>query len=430
MPLHELGSSYRQLSWRLLEKLFPIYRTIMGDGFKRSLEIIQKIVPLRILKFKSGQKCGSWTIPQEWQVKEASITDGRGKRVVDFAVNPMHLWQYSRAFEGKVSREELRSHIAISEQAPEAIPLGVSFYSRNWGFSVTKKQWEALLDADYTVKIDTSFKNGQLTIGELFLPGQKKEEVLIDAVLSCSSLANNLSGVVAAVCLAKMLSSIKKRRYSYRFLFTPETIGPIAYYYNRKAEVKKIVGGYTLVNLADKNHFHYKKSRPGDTVCDQAMAHSLRFFGEKNSIGEYDVLTGTCGNEKAYNSLGIEIPVGSLRRSPLGSYPEYDTSADNLSFVDAAKLFSSLQVLWGAIQSLERNFLYEHRFEGEPFLTGYGLFPKIKSDIDRIPYDYLMGFTTGRTSLLEIAERASLPVTCFDEPVRLMMEKGLLKRRG
>jgi aminopeptidase-like protein len=189
---------------------------------------------------------------------------------------------------------------------------------------------------------------------------------------------------------------------------------------------KKVIGGYTLVNLAYKDVFHYKKSRPGNSVADQGMGHSLRFFKEPYVIQEYDVLTGTCGNEKAYNSLGIEIPLGAFRRSPFNSYAEYDTSNDNLSLIKTDKIYEALQVLWGAVQAIERARFYVHRFEGEPFLTGYGLFPKIEKESDRIAYDYLMGYTTGDLSLIEIAEKANMPVTSLDEPVRLMEEKGLI----
>lgn len=428
MSLHELHPSFRQQIWDILTTLFPIYRTIMGSGFQESLTAIQRVIPVRVLKFPSGQKCGSWTIPKEWTIHEAYIEDNAGKRIIDFSKNKFHVWQYSRPFSETISRTELLTHIAVSEKAPDAIPLNVTVYNENWGFSLTKRQRDSLNQKNYKVKIESSFSDGHLMIGELVIPGQTKEEILIDAVLSCSSLANNLSGVAAAVCLAQLVSSLKHRRYTYRFLFTPETIGPIAYHYNKKTLRKNIIGGVTLINLADENHFHYKRSRCGDSICDQAIEHSLRHSKEKWEFTDYDVLTGTCGNEKAYNSLGIEIPLGSFRRSPPGSYPQYDTSADNLEFINQDKLFSSLQILWGAIRAIEQNHHYKHCFEGEPFLTGYGLFPKIKSDEDRIPYDYLMGFSSGSFSLLEIAEKAKTPITAFEEPVRLMLEKKLIKK--
>lgn len=426
--LYNLDSSYKSKCWDLMEKLFPVYRTLMGEGYRKSLEIINNIIPINVLNFPSGTKCGSWTIPEEWIVNDAYISDMKGKIIIDFKQNSFHIWQYSIPFKSEVTKEELLQHILISEKSRSAIPLYVTYYNKKWGFSMSRNQRAKLIDDKYFVEINTEFKKGNLTIGELYLPGKNSEEIIIDAVLSCSSLANNLSGVVIAAYLGELISKIQDRNYSYRILFTPETIGPIALHYLQDGFGKNVIGGYTLVNLADKKYYHYKNSRKGNTVADLAMQHSLKHFEEKYLVEEYDVLTGTCGNEKAYNSLGIEIPIGAFSRSKLGSYPEYDTSKDDLNFIKPKKIFKSLQVCWGAVQSIERSIKYKHTFKGEPFLTGYGLFPKIESDRDRIPYDYLMGFSDGQMTLVDIAEKANIPVSDFDEPLNLMLEKGLLKK--
>ena len=192
---------------------------------------------------------------------------------------------------------------------------------------------------------------------------------------------------------------------------------------------KNVVGGYNLVNLAYGDHYNYKKSRLGNTIADLAMEHSLNFYGKDYSIDDYNVTTGSCGNEKAYNSLGIEIPIGSFHKSPMGSYSEYDTDHDNLDFINKDMVFDSLKIIWGAIQTLERSETYKHKFEGEPFLTGYGLFTNIEKDSDRLPFDYLMGFANGKLSLVDIAKKARISIDKFDNAVSLMLEKGLIKRK-
>jgi aminopeptidase-like protein/methionyl-tRNA formyltransferase/RimJ/RimL family protein N-acetyltransferase len=424
--LFKVDSTYEEKSWRLLERLFPIYRTILGEGFKQSLEIIKDHLPITTLEFASGSKCGSWTIPKEWIISDAYIADPEGNKIVDFHENSFCIWQYSQPFSGQVSKAELLEHCTIVSS--DAIPLSVTFYEERWGFNISKTIADKLVEGKYKVMVKTELKDGVMRLGELYIPGKRKKEILVDSVLSCSSLANNLSGPVLATMLGELLQKQTKLEYSYRILFTPETIGPIALHYLREDFAKDVVGGFNLINLADDNYFRYKQSRSGDTIVDKAMAHALLHSGKDFEVKKYDVMTGECGNEKAYNSLGIEIPVGTLQRSPLGSYPEYDTSQDNLLFVNKGKIFESLQLLWGAIQAIERSVKYEHTFEGEPFLTGYGLFPKIESDEDRIPYDYLMGFANGELTLVDIADKSGLPVTSFDEPVELMKEKGLIKK--
>ena len=424
--LHYVDSSYKAKSWTLLKKLFPIYRTILGQGFQDSLKIINEIIPMSILEYHSGSKCGSWTIPDEWIIKDAYIKDSNGKLILSHKENQFYVWQYSIPFTGTISKDELKRHINI-EKNDSQISHTVAYYSNNWGFNMPLNQYNNLIDDNYYVEVDTTFQKSVMRVGEIYIPGNKKDEIIIDSVLSAPSLANNLSGVVIAVFLADLINNLKNRNLSYRILFTPETIGPIAMHYMKIGFGENVIGGYNLVNLAYGNRFNYKKSRSGDTIADKAMEHSIKNFNNKYSISNYDVLSGTCGNEKAYNSLGIEIPIGSFHRKPLGSYPEYDTDQDNLDIVDEDKIFDSLKVCWGAIQTLERSKVLKHKFKGEPFLTGYGLYPKIKNDSDRIPYDYLMGFTDGNMTLLDIAEKASIPITHFDDAVKLMLEKDLIE---
>jgi aminopeptidase-like protein len=425
--MYEIEAFLKEDLWDLLTRLFPIYRSLTGPGFKQSLDLISEILPLQTMEFPTGSQCGSWTIPQEWDVREAYIETLDGKRIVDFSKNSFYILHYSRPFSGIISSDKLLEHIQVDSALPDAIPVRQTFYRDAWGFCLSQEERETLTDDFYRVAINTVFYDGALRIGEFYLPGIRHEEILLDAVLSVPATANNISGIAVAVMLMKLLAARENRHWSYRLFLTPETLGPIALHYLARDLVRNVIGGFTYTNLADRApRFHYKKSRSGDTVTDKAMAHSLKHFDIPFEIQDYHVLPGSCGDEKAFNSLGIEVPIGAICRSPMGSYPEYFTSKDNLSFIDPDELFVSFKLCWGAIQALERTRFFKHQFEGEPFLTRYGLLPKIIHKKDRMPYDYLMAFSTGQLSLLEIADKAGLPVTEFDEAVQLMIKCGLV----
>lgn len=411
---------------RLMSDLFPVYRTILGEGFDRSLDIISGVLPLERHTIPSGTSCGSWRVPESWHLKAARLEDSSGKTIVDHASEPFMVWQYSDATDTRIPLNSLLERTAVGpETVPNALPLVVTYYRRRWGLSLSKNQVDSLSDSEYRVCIDAEFKPGHLTIGAVEIPGKTKDVVLIDAVLSCASLANNLSGVVVAVLLGKLIKTIDRPKFTYRILFTPETLGPIATHFHFPSLHRNVVGGLTLGNLGYGDSFTYRRSRPGDTPVDVAVEHVMACTGRMSSIGEYDVRTGTCGNEKAYNSLGIEIPVGALRRKPLGSYWEYDTSADNLDFVSSDLIKDALSALWEIVYCLESDAMYVRNFEGEPFLTGYGIFPS--SEDERIYFDYLMGFSDGRHSLLQIANRAKVPIWGFESAARLMVQQGLLR---
>lgn len=411
--------------WNLFQSIFPIYRTLMGKGFNDTLNQISNTIPLtNIYEIESGETSGSWKIPDEWIIHSAWIADLEGNKIIDFKENQFHIWQYSISTDEIISHDDLIKRISIG--ADDCIPLVVTYYSKRWGFSLSANQFRKLNKAQYRVHVNSEFKKGKLQIGEIFLKGKSTKEILIDSVLSCNSLANNLSGVLGSVFLAKLIAQTPNHYYSYRIVFTPETIGPISLFHHFPELFENVQGGFNLINLADKNALNYKLSRK-PTLIDETIEFTLKHFDKDAIISKYDVLTGTCGNEKAYNSLGIEAPLGALRRSILCSYPEYDTSKDDFDFIDKSKFFESLDFLTQLFHNIELNLLYKHNFTGEPFLTGYGLFPKIEKDSDRIPYDYLMGFSTGEHSLLNIVNLSKQPLQNFVEPLKLMLEKGLLK---
>jgi aminopeptidase-like protein len=411
--------------WHLLERLFPVYRTLMGVGFERSLEIIsEEIGSIQTHHIPTGTQVGSWTVPEEWSVESAWIEDEGGNRLIDFEDDPFCLWQYSTSTDEWISHDDLMNRLAIG--LGKGIPLVVTYYKKRWGFSVSEDHLARFNSEKYRVVVNTTFESGNLTLGEWVLPGKSDEEVWIDAVLSCNSLGNNLSGVIGAAYLADQIRNLEDRHYTYRIWFTPETLGPIALFHHLKPDTNRVAGGFNLINLADNNPIQFKESR-NSTLIDQAISYCLLQENPLADVNEYDVLTGTCGNEKAYNSLGIEIPLGAIRRSQLCSYPEYDTSADDLDFISKKQLFNSLKFLDQVIQTIEWNKVYQHQFVGEPFLTGYGLFLKIEKDEDRVPYDYLMGFTDGSHSLIDLAEKSGLPLRKFMEACALMEEKDLIK---
>jgi aminopeptidase-like protein len=426
--LHACDPAILARAWPLLGELYALggTRSLLGEAYRRSLEAIDRLLPLEWLRIPSGSVCGSWTIPPAWSLNRAYVVDPLGRRHLDTAIEPLHLWQYSEPFQGRLSREELLRHLHCSETAPDAVPLAVTFYKRRWGFCASRSEIEALPPGDYEVLVDTAFHDDELLIGECVLPGKQSDEILVDAVLSCPALANNCSGPVLATCLGALVAALPERRWTWRFTFTPETIGPIAAWHHFPGRFAAVRGGWTLSNLADPAGFTYRRSRPGDSLADRAILHSLRHAESDFDDQAYDVRTGTCGNEKAWNSLGIEVPVGALRRSPFGSYAAYDTNADDLTFVGREALEASLRLLWGAVQTLERCDRPRHCFVGEPFLTGYGLLPRIEREADRLAYDYLMGFADGRHDRLAIAERAGLAICDLDEAVAAMAAAGLL----
>lgn len=399
----------------------------MGEGFDRSLDIIATELPIAWHTIPSGTACGSWRVPDAWYLRNAWLDDAQGTRIVDFSTDPFMVWQYSEGTDSRVSLETLREHLAVGpEEAPDALPLVVTYYRRRWGISLSHRQANSLSDGEYRVHIDAGFTPGHLSIGSVDIPGRSHEVVLIDAVLSCSALANNLSGVVVATLLGRLLGTLGAPKFTYRVLFTPETLGPIATHFHFPRLHENVLGGLTLGNLGYGDDFTYRRSRPGDTPVDRAVEHVMAYTGRRSKIEEYDVRTGTCGNEKAYNSLGIEIPIGALRRTPLGSYPEYDTSADDLDFVSMDLIEDALSALWAIIYCLENDAVYVRTFEGEPFLTGHAIFPA--SDDERFYFDYLMGFADGRHSLLQIANRARVPIWEFEHALGSMCRHGLLRR--
>lgn len=411
------------------DELFPICRSITGDGLRQTLAMIKNRIPLKTFEVPTGTQVFDWIVPKEWNVLDAYIKDSTGKRVVDFQKCNLHLMNYSSPIRATIPLSELKPHLFTLPESPDWIPYRTSYYREDWGFCLFHNQMLALQDGDYEVCVDSSLRDGHLSYGECFLPGHSSEEVLISCHVCHPSLANdNLSGLVVATALAQ-LSSGKHLHYSYRFLFVPGTIGAITWLAQNQASTGRIRHGLVLTCLGDNGRFHYKKSRRGDSEIDRAAAHVLSHLTEASEILEFSPYGY---DERQYCSPGFNLPVGCLMRSVWGSFPEYHTSADNLDFIKPQELAESLRVCAAMIDVLENNDLYRNlNPHCEPQLGRRGLYrltggDRIDTEIDaRL---WVLNLSDGDHSLLDIAERSRLPFAQIHDAAELLCKAGLLSR--
>lgn len=412
---------------RFATELYPICRSITGDGVRRTLRMIAKRIPLDLSEVPSGTEVFDWTVPKEWNVVDACIKDVTGRRVVDFQKNSLHLLNYSTPVHATVPLCELKEHLYTLPEHEDWIPYRTSYYAPKWGFCLTHRQMLALMEGDYEIYIDTKLENGSLTYGECYLPGQLTDEVLISAHVCHPSLANdNLSGIAIATRLAELLEGMD-RRYSYRFLFIPGTIGAITWLARNRERAGRIRHGLVLTCIGDQGGFHYKKSRRGDAEVDRAAAHVLQHCGEPAQVLDFSPYGY---DERQYCSPGFNLPVGCLMRSVWGSFPEYHTSADNLEFIKPASLARSLQVCASILDVLENNRRYVNCNPFcEPQLGKRNLYPttggeSIGQEIDaRL---WVLNLSDGEHSLLDIAERSGISFARINEAAKLLCGKGLL----
>ncbi len=421
--------------WRIIKELFPLHRTLVGPGYTQSLKMIQRYLPVKIHEFPSGQKAFDWIIPKAFKVNAAYIKAPDGSKPIDFEKCCYHIWNYSVPFRGKMTREELLKHISTDSNLPDAVPLRDSYYKPRWGLSASQNQVNSLPDGTYEVVIDTELYDDYLRIGEYYLPGKVDKEILYATYLCHPMGANdNLSGVVLAAELFKILEQTKDRYYSYRLIIIPETIGSITYIANFPENIKKTVGGFGVSFVGDGAPFTYKRSHSGNTFVDRAVEHALEFSGKPYRINEYRQYGG---DERQFNAPGVRIPFGHLARSPSLGYPQYHTSQDDLTLVTPDNLLESLEMYCRVVNILERNHVYKPHFITEPFLSGHGIYPfdlgvgtgdkSAYGSVADAFYD-LMGDADGKTDLLGIAERRKKPIFLFDRPVADFLRTGLLSQ--
>lgn len=429
------GDASAKQMWSLMEALYPIPRALCGPGYLASLECISERLPLDIKGYPSGEKVFDWVIPREFKVNEGWVKDPDGRKVIDFEDCHYHVWNYSQSFHGSMDLEELRKNVATLPHLPHAVPFRPTYYREKWGLAASEDLMKSLKPGTYEVHIDTELKNGLLRIGECFLPGESDREILIGSYLCHPLGANdNLSGVVVAVELFRLLAAMPKRRFSYRLALWPETIGAIAYIHRNPDRLKRTAGGYLVQCCGDEGPLHYKTSFGGNDLIDRAYLHAVKHSGLAHKIMPYNH-HHTGSDSCQFNAIGVRIPFGSVMRSPPNRYPQYHSSADDMVYVRPQALLESLQVLWTAVQAIEKAETYRGNFTVDPFLSGHGIYPydqgagegKLGGPI-AIAYYELMGGIDGGTDLLTIAERAGIPLEAFDRPVRDFLRKGLMDR--
>ena len=330
----ELGNNI----YSLIEALYPICRSITGDGFRQSMDILKKYVPLELHEIPSGTQVFDWMVPKEWNIRDAWIKNSQGEKVVDFQQSNLHILNYSLPVHRKVRMDDLKENLYSLPEQEDWIPYRTSYYKENWGFCVSHRQLQSMTDNEYEVMIDSSLENGHLTYGEYLIKGQSEDEFLISCHSCHPSLCNdNLSGMAVATYLAKHLSQVNTR-YSYRFLFIPGTIGSITWLSLNENNVKRIKHGLVIACVGDPGIMHYKKTRDGNAEIDRAVEHVLKHSGENYRLLEFSPYGY---DERQYASPGFNLNVGNISRTPHGQFAEYHTSADNLDFVKADSLADS-----------------------------------------------------------------------------------------
>jgi aminopeptidase-like protein len=410
----------------LIRELYPICRSITGDGFRATLRRMSEFVPIEMSEIPTGTQVLDWTVPREWNIRDAWIADANGNRVVDFRASNLHVVSYSVPVRSRMSLAELRPRLHTLPGQPDLIPYRTSYYSEDWGFCLTQRVLDSLPDGEYEVCIDSTLEPGTLAYGECVLPGATTDEILI-SVHSCHpSLANdNLSGMAVALFLARQLSDMH-RRHTFRFLFIPGTIGSITWLALHEAEVSRIRHGLVLSCLGDPGQSTYKRSRRGDALVDRAASHVLRNAGAHTLLDfvpyGYD--------ERQYCSPGFDLPVGCLTRTPNGLFPEYHTSADNLDFVTPDALEDSLNKALAIIDVLENDIAFLNLSpKGEPQLGRRGLYKNTGGTSPagfEMALLWVLNFSDGRHSLLDIADRAAMPFATIRSAATALLDAGLL----
>ena len=413
--------------------LFKICRSITGPGVRETLSYLSELMPgLTIHSVPSGTKAFDWEVPDEWIIHEAYIEDEYGNRIVDFNNNNLHVVGYSTAIDKWLELDELEEYLYSLPEQPDAIPYITSYYSRRWGFCLTHNQRNKLKKGRYRVFIDSDLIKGVLNYGELILPGELKDEVLLSTYICHPSMGNNeLSGPIVTTSLAQWLSSLENRRYTYRIIFIPETIGSIVYLSKHSEHLKKhTVAGFVITCIGDDRTYSFVPSRKGNTLADRAAEHSLQYAVK--SYDRYSFLTRG-SDERQYCSPGIDLPVCSIMRSKYDTYPEYHTSLDDLDLITPEGLDGGYNILKKTIEVLESNKYYRATILCEPQLGKRGLYPTISTKETAKNTRTMMNvlaYADGDIDLIELANTIEENITTLLPLVDKLTDAGLLEMKN
>lgn len=445
-----------QLIETYFDRLWPILRSITGEGVRQSHDILGELVPLERLEIPSGTQVFDWTIPKEWRVREAYVLDPNGQRILDVQENNLHLLNYSKPFRGTLSLAELNEHLYSLPDKPTAIPYLTTYYKARWGFCLSQEQRSALPEGKYEVVVDTELFDGSLTIGEAVLQGESDDEVFISTYTCHPSLANNeLSGPLVAAFLYKRLAALEQRHFTYRFVFLPETIGAIAYLHLRGEHLKaQVKAGYVITCIGDDAPFTFKHSRLGASLADLAAEQVLKESGVEHSVLPYSPMGS---DERQYCSPGFNLPVASLMRTMYGTYSEYHTSLDNKDFISFEALQGSVDMYEQVCLKLERDheilsqlssvhlsdnthleaessnasIRYLNLFpKGEPRLDKHGLYDSLgQGSVPDLTQKvlWLLNYSDGEHSLGSISALSGFSVEGLHEAAQACLKADLLK---
>ncbi len=411
------------------ERMYPICRSITGNGVRETLAIIREHIQIDIHEVPSHTKVFDWTVPREWNIRDAYIKNEKGERIIDFKDSNLHVVNYSVPINKKLPLEELKAHLYTIPENPDWIPYRTSYYDDTWGFCLSHHQMQSLEDGIYEVFIDSDHSDGNLSYGELLIKGETEEEILLSAHICHPSLANdNLSGIAVLTYFAKYLQSIS-HRYSYRFIFAPGTIGSITWLASNEDKIDRIKHGLVVSCLGDAGNPTYKCSRQSEAEINQVIEYVL-----ENSGGEYSIekFSPYGYDERQYCSPGINLNVGLLERSKYGTFPEYHTSADNLDFIQPKYLQESLELIKNIISVLEANKTYINmQPKCEPQLGKRGLYSAIGGDLDKATKQlamlWILNQSDGSKSLLDIGRVSSISFELLHQTALLLEEHDLIK---
>jgi aminopeptidase-like protein len=409
--------------------LYPICRSITGNGVRRTLGRLRELVPLEVHEVPTGTAVFDWTVPKEWNLRDAWVKNAAGEKVIDFRRSNLHVVNYSVPVHRNMPLTELREHLHTLPNKPGWIPYRTSYYQESWGFCLAANELAKLGDGQYEVCIDSTLEAGSLTYGEYYLPGRRADEVLLSCHVCHPSLCNdNLSGVALVTSLAEILTGVDLE-YSFRFLFIPGTIGSITWLARNEDQASRIRHGLVVACVGDAGKFHYKRSRRGNAEIDRAVIHALKHSGQEFDVREFSPYGY---DERQYCSPGFNLAVGSLTRTPHGEFPQYHTSADNLDLIDPESLAGSLATYLAVLRILEGNTRFQNQNPRcEPQLGKRGLYRALGGMTNASQMElamlWVLNLSDGAYSLLDIAERADLPFTDILDAARRLAECELLK---